>query len=97
MMRRKTFDFSKVSPGKNKWGRVRTESDKTTMTIKEITGDGVNDTYEVELVVNDFDTATEFFEACNIHPKSFQENMREVWVKDNIEATIDMARSKSFC
>lgn len=88
-MRRKTFDFSKVDPGKNKWGRVRQEADKTTMTIKEVTGDGVNDTFEVELVVNDFDTAANFFEACNIHAKAFQENMREVWKKDNIEVTID--------
>ena len=23
MMRRKTFDFSHVAPGRNKWGRVR--------------------------------------------------------------------------
>ncbi len=88
-MRRKTFDFSKVDPGKNKWGRVRQESDKTTMTIKEVRGEGVNDTFEVELVVNDFDIAANFFEACNIHAKAFQENMREVWKKDNVEVTID--------
>ncbi len=88
-MRRKTFDFSKVDPGKNKWGRVRQESDKTTMTIKEVTGEGVNDTFEVELVVNDFNTAANFFEACNIHAKAFQENMREVWKKENVEVTID--------
>lgn len=89
MMRRKTFDFSKVDPGKNKWGRVRQEYNKVTMTIKEVRGLGINDTYEVELIVNNFNTATEFFEACNIFPKSFQENMREVWVRDSIEATID--------
>ena len=89
MMRRKTFDFSRVAPGRNKWGRVRQESDKVTMTVKEIRGTGINDTYEVELVVNDFDTACSFFEACDIHAKAFQENRREVWVRDGIEATID--------
>lgn len=89
MMRRKTFDFSRIAPGLNKWGRVRQESDKVTMTVKEIRGSGINDTYEVELVVNDFDTASDFFEACGISAKAFQENMREMWVRDGVEVTID--------
>lgn len=89
LMRRKTFDFSRIAPGQNKWGRVRQESDKVTMAIKEIRGSGINDTYEAELIVNDFDTACAFFEACNIHAKAFQENMREVWVRDGVEVTID--------
>lgn len=89
LMRRKTFDFSQIDPGKNKWGRVRQESDKVTMTIKEVKGTGIHDTFEVEMIVNDFDTATNFFEACNIHPKSFQENKREVWIKADIEIMID--------
>ena len=87
-MRRKTFDILSPS-GTKKWGRVRQESDKATMTVKEIRGTGINDTYEVELVVNDFDTACSFFEACNIKTKAFQENMREVWVRDRAEVTID--------
>ncbi len=89
IMRRKTFDFSNVAPGRNKWGRVRQEFDRVTMTVKEILGTGINDTYEVELIVNDFDTACSFFEACNIKAKAFQENMREVWIRDGVEATID--------
>lgn len=89
MMRRKTFDFSHVAPGRNKWGRVRQESDKVTMTVKEIRGTGIHDTYEVELIVNDFNSAAAFFEACDIPTKAFQENMREVWIRDGVEVTID--------
>ena len=89
LMRRKTFDFSRVAPGRNKWGRVRQESNKVTMTVKEIRGSGINDTYEVELVVNDFDAAVDFFEACDIPAKAFQENMREVWARNGVEVTID--------
>ena len=89
MMRRKTFDFSRVAPDRNKWGRVRQESDKITMTVKEVRGSGINDTYEVELMVNDFDTASAFFEACNIPAKAFQENMREVWKRNGVGVTID--------
>src|SRR3989344_6452573 len=89
MMRRKTFDFSRIAPGRNKWGRVRQESDKITMSVKEVRGIGINDMYEVELTVNDFDTATAFFEACDAPAKSFQENMREVWALGEAEVTID--------
>lgn len=89
LMRRKTFDFSRIAPGRNKWGRVRQESDKVTITVKEIRGTNINDTYEVELVVNDFDKACSFFEACDIYEKSFQENKREVWVRGETEVTID--------
>lgn len=89
MMRRNTFDLHCVEHGQTKWGRVRQESDKVTMTIKEVRGTGINDTYEVELVVDDFDKAMEFFEACGIHTKAFQENMREVWVRNGVEVMID--------
>jgi adenylate cyclase class 2 len=89
IMKRRTFDFSKITPGKNKWGRVRQEANKVTMTIKEIRGDGINDTYETELIVDDFEKASSFFEECSIHVKSFQENKRELWEKDNIKVTID--------
>lgn len=88
MMRRKTFDLPMIS-GHKKWGRVRQESDKVTMTIKETHGSSINDTYEIELVVNDFDIATSFFEACGIPVKAFQENMREVWIRDTAKVTID--------
>lgn len=89
LMRRKTFHFSNIPVGHTKWGRVRQERDKVTMTIKEIRGSGINDVYETELIVSDFDTATAFFEACGIPEKAFQENMREVWRRDEVEATID--------
>ncbi len=89
LMRRKTFDFSRIAPNRNKWGRVRQESGKVTMTVKEVRGSGINDVYEIELVVNDFDTAVAFFEACDIPAKAFQENMREVWSRNDVEVTID--------
>lgn len=88
MMKRKTFDIP-MKQGLKRWARVRQEYDKVTMTIKEVRGVSINDTYEVELVVNDFDVATSFLEACNLYAKAFQENLREVWVRNGAEATID--------
>jgi adenylate cyclase class 2 len=89
LMKRKTFDFPNVPQGQKKWGRVRQESDKITMTVKEVRGKGINDTYESEVVVSDFDRACGLFEACEIVPVALQENLREVWAKDDIEITID--------
>lgn len=89
LMRRKTFDFPNKTPGINKWGRVRQEFNKVTMTIKEIRGTGINDVFESEIIVNDFDKATEFFEVCGVFVKAFQENMREVWTNSTVEVTID--------
>lgn len=89
MMRRKTFDFSRVAPGLNKWGRVRQEPNKVTMTIKEVKGSGIGDTFELEMVVEDFDKASQMFEQCNIPSKAFQENYREVWERNDVQVTID--------
>jgi adenylate cyclase class 2 len=89
LMRRKTFSFPGLQPGQKKWGRVRQESDKVTMTVKEIKGPGIQDVYETQVTVNDFDLATAFFEACGIPAKAMHESMRELWLRDNVEVTID--------
>jgi adenylate cyclase, class 2 len=89
LMRRKTFDFSPAAPGENKWGRVRQEADKVTMTVKQVRGAGINDTYELELIVDDFAKACAFFEACGIPAKSFQENRREVWARAAVSVCLD--------
>jgi adenylate cyclase class 2 len=87
IMKRKTFDFSKISPNKNKWGRVRQEADKTTMTVKEITGNTIEDVLETEIMVDDFNKACKIFEECGINSKSFQENKREEWKYANTSIT----------
>jgi adenylate cyclase class 2 len=89
LMRRKTFDFSQIAPGENKWGRVRQEANQITMTIKHVKGSGINDTYELELVVDDFNNACEMFQQCGAPAKSFQENYRELWEREGVEVTMD--------
>lgn len=89
MMRRKAFNMPPSPEGWKKWGRVRQEFDKITMTIKEIRGKGINDTYETELVIDDFETGVQFFITAGFPVKAFQESMREVWERGDTEATID--------
>ena len=89
MMKRKVFDIPTSESGHNKWGRVRQESGKVTMTIKDVYGTGINDVSEVELVINDFETGVLFFEELGIRAKAFQETLREVWERGDVETTID--------
>ncbi len=89
LMQRKTFDFPKLDSGQKKWGRVRKEYQKITMTIKEISGPKIEDTYETELIVNNFELACLFLENCGLIAKSFQENLRELWVLNDTEVSID--------
>ena len=85
-MVRKAFDIIS-NDNVHRWGRVRKEADKITMTVKEIHGDGIEDTYETEIEVDDFDKACAIFEACNIKEKAFQENLREEWRRGDVEDT----------
>jgi len=89
LMRRKTFDCGLIFPSKNKWGRVRQEAGRVTMTLKEITGDGINDTHEIEVTVDDFERACEFLECAGMPAKAFQENRRELWRRAGVEVALD--------
>ncbi|MDR2395073.1 MAG: hypothetical protein LBD57_00380 [Endomicrobium sp.] len=84
LMKRKTFGFYDIPKAGQKWGRVRQEYDKITMTIKKVTGATIHDVHEWEVIVNDFDKASEFLVASGAYEKSYQENIREVW-KDTSE------------
>lgn len=88
LMCRKTFDLPSLD-GKKKWGRVRQEHNGITMSVKETRGSGIKDTYEIELIVNDFELACSFLETCGIKVKAFQESKRELWSRDGVAVTID--------
>lgn len=86
LMTRAVFDLG----GKvNAWGRVRREHDKTTMSIKRVNSDTIDGVEEVQLVINSFEDGVEFMKAAGFRQKSFQENYRETWTRDGVEATID--------
>jgi adenylate cyclase class 2 len=91
LMKRKTFGFYNISEGEQKWGRVRQEYDKITMAIKKVTGTSIHDVQEWEVIVNDFDKASEFFVASGAYEKSYQENTREIWKDASalVEVSID--------
>lgn len=86
--RRYVYDFNPVDP--NKWIRLRTNGDKTTLTIKEIKDknaiDGVN---ELEVVVGDFDKTNMILNLLGYNARNYQENYRKIYLYKNLEISID--------
>jgi len=90
LMRRTVFDFSDRQPCRQgSWIRVRDEGDRVTLSFKQVTGTGIEDMQEVELVVDDFERAGRLLAALGYQQKAYQETKREKWVFRKAEITID--------
>lgn len=86
LMRRYTF----MLPDTAKWGRVRDEGNRVTMTYKHVTDTHrIDGTEEVEFEVSSFDDAVLFMQKLGFDDHAYQENHREAWVKDGVEVTLN--------
>lgn len=73
-----------------KWGRVRDEGDRITMTYKHaFDRSRIDGTEEVEFEVSDFDAAVEFMGKLGFANRLYQENYRETWRKGEVEVTLN--------
>ena len=86
MMTRATFDAPHL-PGS--WGRVRVEKDKITMSIKCGKKQCITGTSEASLKVDNFGAAVNFMIAAGFIKAGLQENLREIWKRDDVECVID--------
>ena len=74
----------------DRWARVRQEANKITTAIKRVIDkDAIDGTEEIEMTVASIETAVKYLEACGFTHTSFHENDRELWVRGDLEATID--------
>ncbi len=88
LQRRYTYDFNPVVP--NKWIRLRTNGEKTTLTIKEIRDkNAIDGTMELETVVGDFDVMNSILKELGYVYRNYQENYRKIYVIENVEISID--------
>lgn len=71
------------------WLRVRDEGDKTTMSIKKVAGDKIEDQEETCLIIDNFENGYEFLKHLGLTQKAYQETKRESWLLDGVEITID--------
>lgn len=87
LQRRYVYDFIPKIDGK--WIRLRTNGDKTTLTIKNIVSSTIDGTQELEIVVDDFETTNLFLNELGFVAKGYQENRRCQYILDGVEIDID--------
>lgn len=85
--RRFVYDFTPKK--ENSWVRLRTDGQKTTLTIKETQNDNIDGTKELEISVDDFDKTNLLLEKLGFAHKGYQENKRISYVLEGVEIEID--------
>lgn len=87
-MQRVTIDTPELKK-KNAFVRIRNEGDKTTITYKQFNSLSIDGVKEIEISVNDFDTAVMLFKEAGLAYGSLQESRRETWRLGDTEIVID--------
>lgn len=87
LQKRFVYDFNPVD--RNKWIRLRTNGEKATLTIKEIQENSKMNAKEMEIVVSDFETTNEMLEELGYTHRNYQENLRQVFMLDGVEISVD--------
>ena len=87
-MQRVTIDTPELKK-KDAFVRIRNEGDKTTITYKQFNSLSIDGVKEVEITVDDFDTAVTLFKEAGLAYGSLQESRRETWRLDEVEIVID--------
>lgn len=80
LMRRKVYG-GEANPSMDcTYGRVRDEGDVITMSAKySAKNNSITSQKEAQIVVNDFEAATQVLESFGLVPTDYQENRRETW------------------
>lgn len=85
--RRRVYNFNPKD--KNKWIRLRTDGNKTTLTIKKIESLEIDGTKEIEIEVSDFDETDRMLNELGYKFHTYQENKRTRYVLNEVELDID--------
>lgn len=89
LMKRIVFELPAGHEIPGGWLRVRDEADKTTMSLKIVNGNNIEDQKEICLRIDNLNEGVKFLEAVGARQKAFQESRRELWILDGVEITID--------
>lgn len=87
IQKRYVYDF--IPKVEGKWIRLRTNGDKTTLTIKNIVSSEIDGTQELEIEVDDFDKCNLVLKELGYEPKGYQENRRCQYSLNGVEIDID--------
>lgn len=89
LQKRAVFNLPSGHEIKGGWLRVRDEGDKTTMSLKIVNGDKIENQKEIQLKIDNYYEAIEFLNTIGASEKAYQETKRELWILDDVEITID--------
>ena len=87
LQKRYVYDFIPKIDGE--WIRLRTNGDKTTLTIKNIVSSQIDGTQELEVVVDDFEKTNLVLNELGFVAKGYQEIRRRQYILDGVEIDID--------
>ena len=87
LQRRYVYDFIPKVDGK--WIRLRTNGEKTTLTIKNLVSSSIDGTQELEVSVDDFEKTNLILNELGYQAKGYQENRRIQYTLDGVEIDID--------
>ncbi|MBS1267176.1 MAG: hypothetical protein MAG795_01148 [Candidatus Woesearchaeota archaeon] len=73
----------------DRWVRLRTDGKKSTLAYKHIKENSIGGTEEIEFEVSDFKKTDKFLQKIGCKKKSYQENKRIKYKKNNIYFDID--------
>ena len=85
--KRKVYDFNPKTD--NKWIRLRTDGNTTTLTIKEYVENSIDGTHEMEIKVSNFDETDKILNELGYVAHTYQENKRTRFVLNGVEIDID--------
>jgi adenylate cyclase, class 2 len=85
----KRYTYDVIPADRKKWVRLRTNGVKTTLAIKHATGSGVSDIKEIEIEVNDFETAANLMNEMGVRAYAYQENYRTQYEFNGAEIMVD--------
>ncbi len=87
-MRRITIDTPDMKT-KNAYIRVRDQGDKVVITYKQFDSLSLHGAKEIEMTVDNFESAVEFFNTIGLPHGSYQESKREEWKIGDVEVVLD--------
>ncbi|MDE6141269.1 MAG: CYTH domain-containing protein [Bacilli bacterium] len=83
------YIYDVIPKNDHKWIRLRTNGEKTTLTIKDLESRTIDGMKEIEIEVNDFKKTNILLENLGYKNKGFQQNRRVQYMLDDVEIDLD--------
>lgn len=87
LQKRYVYDF--IPKVESKWIRLRTNGDKTTLTIKNLVSSSIDGTQELEVEVDNFERTNLILKELGYEAKGYQENRRVQYLLNGVEIDVD--------